>query len=114
MGNSEEGNILHFEDPQQKEFEHSGGSKTTVNAGLINTGHICYANAYLQANSSCPILPLCLKLPPNASLQVYQLYYAFTMVISSLVSGNQNSVDQMYLLDAFNKCCPGFLTSQCK
>ncbi len=68
MGNSEEGNVLHFEDPQQSVLTYSDESKTTVNAGLINTGHICYANAYLQAIASCPISPPCLKMPPNAAL----------------------------------------------
>jgi hypothetical protein len=73
MGDSEEGNILHFENPQQRVFTHSDGSKTTVNAGLINTGHTCYANAYLHTIAICPILSPCLKMPPNASLQVYPL-----------------------------------------
>jgi hypothetical protein len=67
---------------------YSDGSTTRVNAGLINTGPICYTNAYLQAIASCPILPPCLKMPPNVSMQAYPLYYALTTVISSLVSGS--------------------------
>ncbi len=108
MGNSEEGNALHFEDQQQRVFTHSDESKTTVNTGLINTGHICYTNAYLQTIASCSTLPPCLKMPPNASLQVYQMYHAFTMVLCSLVRGSHNSVDPIHLLDAFNRRYPDF------
>jgi ubiquitin C-terminal hydrolase len=68
MGNVEEGNMVHFEDPQQRVFTHSDGSEMRVTAGLKNTGHTCYTNAYLQAIASCPKLPPYLKMPPNALL----------------------------------------------
>jgi hypothetical protein len=61
MGNSEQDNVLHFEDPQQRVFTHSDGLETPVNAGLINIGHICYTNVYLQEITSCPTLPPCLN-----------------------------------------------------
>jgi hypothetical protein len=67
----------------------------TIDSGLINSGLICYANAYLQVIASLPFLPMCLRTSPDSRMQNYVLYYAFATVTSSLVGDSQIPINPL-------------------
>ncbi len=58
---------------EDKDFIHTDGSTKTINSWLINSGWICYANAYLQMIASLPFLPTCLRTSSDSRMQHYGL-----------------------------------------
>jgi hypothetical protein len=75
--------------------------KGTTNSGLINIDNVCCANAYLQAASSFPILPLSLLNKPTLPRKKYPLFYKYASLISDLESGN--SEELLDVSDLYNK-----------
>jgi hypothetical protein len=90
------------------DFIYSDGSTKTINSGLINSGQICYANAYLLVIASLPFLPTCLRTSPDSRIQHYGLYYAFTTVISSLVGCSQILINSTDLMTKYHQHNPFF------
>ncbi len=76
-----------------KERSKDNRAKKGAHAGLINSGIMCYSNAIIQCIASCSYLTDFLQCPPNEEHEHIQLYFEFTSVINSLVSGGDNVVN---------------------
>jgi hypothetical protein len=58
-----------------------------AHAGLRKCDLISYSNAIIQCIASCSYLTYFLQSPPNEEHERFQLYFEFTSVINSVVSG---------------------------
>ena len=87
---------------EDRDFIYSDGSTKTINSGLINSGWICYANAYLLVIASLPFLPTSLRTSSDSRMQHHGLYYAFATIISSLAGSSQIPINPMDLMTKFN------------
>jgi hypothetical protein len=73
--------------------------KTTIKrkkgayAGLRHSDFMCYSNAIIQYIASCSYCTDFFGRPPNEEHERYQLYFEFTSVINSLVSGGGDVVN---------------------
>ena len=54
---------------------------------------MCYSNAIIQCIASCSYVTDFLRCPPNEEHERFQLYFEFTSVINSLVSGGGDVVN---------------------
>ncbi len=70
------------------------GNNEMPNAGLSNTGVICYSNAIFQALASCNHLTTFFDTPPQQNHEHFVLYYAFSQVLHLIVrrQGSQEDV----------------------
>jgi ubiquitin C-terminal hydrolase len=70
------------------------GNDEMPNAGLSNTGAICYSNAIFQALASCNHLTTFFDTSPQQNCERFVLYYAFSQVLHSMVrhQGSQQDV----------------------
>ena len=64
-----------------------------AHAGLSNSGLIYYTNAITQCIASCSYLSDFLQSPTNEEHERFQLFFEFTSVINSVVSGGDNVVN---------------------
>jgi ubiquitin C-terminal hydrolase len=55
------------------------------NAGLKNSGKICYTNAIFQALASCNHRTMLFNDPPQQNNERFELYYAIAEVLHSMV-----------------------------
>ncbi len=64
------------------------------NAGLSNTGIICYSNGIFQALASCNHLMMFFNTPPQQNHECFVFYYTFSQVLHSMVrrQGSQQDV----------------------
>jgi ubiquitin C-terminal hydrolase len=84
------------------------------NAGLVNNNVLCYANAIFQIIASCGCLNESLSNPPSMAHQHFRLYYNFASVISSMISGGNEAVNQMIFTTVFSERAPQFNNEQRK
>ncbi len=78
---------------RQKRDKRTIEQRKGAHAGLSNSGLMCYSNAIIQCIASCSYLTDFLQCPPNEEHEHFQLYFEFTSVINSLVSGGDNVVN---------------------
>jgi ubiquitin C-terminal hydrolase len=74
------------------------------NAGLKNSGKICYSNAIFQALASCNHRTTLFNDPRQQNHERFELYYAFAEVLHSMVKrqfSEQDVVDPGNLIDLF-------------
>ncbi len=77
----------------QKKDKRTIERRKGAHAGLSNSGLMCYSNAIIQCIASCSYLTDFLLCPPNEEHERFQLYFEFTSVINSLVSGGGDVVN---------------------
>ncbi len=75
-------------------YKANQGNNEMPNAGLCNTGIICYSNAIFQALASCNHLMMFFDTPPQQNCERFVLYYAFSEVLHLMVrrQGSQQDV----------------------
>ena len=74
------------------------------NAGLKNSGKICYSNAIFQALASCNHHTTLFNDPRQQNHERFELYYAFAEVLHLMVKhqfSEQDVVDPGNLIDLF-------------
>jgi hypothetical protein len=83
------------------------GNDEMPNAGLSNTGIICYSNAIFQALVSCNHLTTFFDTPPQQNCERFVLYYVFSQVLHSMVmrqGSQQDVVDPTNFITPFLDC----------
>ena len=78
---------------RQRKIKRTIEKRIDAHAGLKKCGFICYSNVIIQCIASCSHLTDFLQCPPNEEHEHFQLYFEFTSVINSLVSGGDNVVN---------------------
>ena len=74
------------------------------NAGLKNSGSVCYSNAIFQALASCNHRTTLFNDPRQQNHERFELYYTFVEVLHSMVKrqfSEQDVVDPGNLIDLF-------------
>ncbi len=76
------------------QYKANQGNDEMPNAGLSNTGVICYSNAIFQALASCNHLTTFFNTPPQQNCERFILYFAFGQVLHLMVryQGSQQDV----------------------
>ena len=77
----------------QKKVKRTIEQRIDAHAGLKKCGLICYSNAIIQCVASCSYLTDFLRCSPNEEHERFQLYFEFTSVVNSLVSGGGDVVN---------------------
>ena len=79
---------------RQKKVKRTTERRKGAHAGLSDSGLMCYSNAIIQCIASCSsYVTDFLGCPPNEEHERFQLYFEFTSVINSLVSGGGDVVN---------------------
>ena len=78
---------------RQKKDKRTIERRKGTDSGLSNSGLMCYSNAIIQCIASCSYVTDFLRCPPNEEHERFQLYFEFTSVINSLVSGGGDVVN---------------------
>jgi ubiquitin C-terminal hydrolase len=93
------------------------GNDEMPNAGLSNTGVICYSNAIIQVLVSCNHLTTFFDTPPQQNYECFVLYYAFSQVLHSMVrrqGSQQDVVDPTNFITPFLNRHSDFRDEQCE
>jgi ubiquitin C-terminal hydrolase len=86
-------------------------------AGLSNTGVICYSNAIFQALASCNHLTTFFDTPPQQNHEHFVLDYAFSQVLHSMArhqGSQQDVVNPTNFITPFLDCHSDFRDEQCE
>ncbi len=66
-------------------YKANQGNDEMPNAGLSNTGVICYSNAIFQALASCNHMTTFFDTPPQQNCERFLLYYVFSQMLHLMV-----------------------------
>ncbi len=98
-------------------YKANQGNNEMPNAGLSNTGIICYSNAIFQALASCNHLTMFFDTPPQQNCECFVLYYAFSQVLHLMVrhqGSQQDVVNPINFIMPFLGCHSDFRDEQCE
>ncbi len=98
-------------------YKANQGNDEIPNAGLSNTGVICYSNLIFQALANYNNLTTFFNTPPQQNHEHFVLYFLFSQVLHLMVrcQGSQQDVlDPTNFITPFLDCHSDFRDEQCE